>query len=304
MVELFPRFTQETRLLRLLTPLGPNSLLVECLRGEENVSGCFSLQLSVLSTDAHIRLRSLLGQPALVELLTARPEMQWRPFHGHVTSAECVGANGGFARYRITVEPWCAFLKIGRDSRMFQDKSVFDILDAVFGGLRDKGKLPVAWRYDIADRRVYPVRSLTCQYQESDFSFAERLMYEEGLFYYFEHASATDHRDLGSHTLVIADHNGTFKTNLQAEIRFTQPGAVMREDSMDRWRITTRALVESTSMQSWDYRSNSHRPVSADASTGSNMAGPVTFDTPYLCQRRALAHCIGRPQSVCRRRLG
>jgi len=247
-VELFPRFTQETRLLHLLTPLGADELLVEWLRGEESVSSCFSLQLSVLSTDAHIKLTSLLGRPALVELLTASPDMKWRPFHGYVTSAECVGANGGFARYRITIEPWCAFLKLGRDSRMFQDKSVFEILDAIFGGLRDKGKLAVAWRYDIADRRIYPLRSLTCQYQESDFAFAERLMYDEGLFYYFEHDSATDNRDLGRHTLVIADHNGAFKPNLQKEIRFTQPGAVMREDSMDRWRITTREVVESASM--------------------------------------------------------
>ncbi|MGX4640931.1 type VI secretion system Vgr family protein [Massilia sp. SYSU DXS3249] len=298
MVELFPRFTQETRLLRLLTPLGPDKLLVECLRGEENVGACFSLQLSVLSTDAHIALKSLLGQPALVELLTAAPGMKWRPFHGYITSAECVGANGGFARYTMTIEPWCAFLKLGRDSRIFQDKSVFDILDAVFGSSRDRGKLAMAWRYDIADRRIYPLRSLTCQYQESNFAFAERLMYEEGLFYYFEHDPAIEHRDLGSHTLVIADHNGAFKPNLQDEIRFTQPGAVMREDSMDRWRITARAVIASTSMRSWDYRSNGTRPVSASVSSASDIAEPTSFDTPgtYAYQTRAQGQRIADNQ--------
>lgn len=298
MVELFPRFTQESRLLRLHTPLGPDKLLVECLRGEEQVSACFSFQVSVLSTDAHIELKLLLGQPVLVELLTAIPEMIWRPFHGHVTSVECVGANGGFARYRITIEPWCAFLKPGRDSRMFQDKSVFDILDAVFGSLRPTGMLAVDWRYDLADRGIYPLRSLTCQYQESDFDFAERLIYDEGLFYYFEHASSTDNPDFGKHTLVIADHNGAFKPNQQHEIRFTQPGAVMREDSMDRWRTTARAVVESTSMCSWDYRSNSTRLVSASASTANDINGSTSFDTPgaYAYQTRAQGQRIANNQ--------
>lgn len=298
MVELFPRFTQDTRLLRLHTPLGPDKLLVECMRGEEHVSACFSLQVSALSTDAHIELKSLLGRPVLVELLTAIPGMKWRPFHGHVSSVECAGSNGGFARYRLTIEPWCAFLKLGRDSRMFQDKSVFDILDAVFGSLRDKGKIAVDWRYDIADRRIYPLRSLTCQYQESDFDFAERLMYDEGLFYYFEHASSTGNRDFGRHTLVIVDHNGAFTPNPQQEIRFTRPGAVMREDSMDRWRITTRAVVESTGMCSRDYRSNSTRPVSASASTGNDAGRSTSFDTPgaYAYQTRAQGQRVANNQ--------
>jgi Rhs element Vgr protein len=228
----------------------------------------------------------MLGQPVLLELLTANVNMKWRPFHGYVTSARCVGANGGFARYTVTIEPWCAFLKLGRDSRMFQDKSVFQILDAVFGSFLGKGRLTPTWRYDIADRGIYPLRSLTCQYQESNFAFAERLMYEEGLFYYFEHNSADGE---GSHTLVIADHNGAFQPNIQNEIRFTQPGAVMREDSLDRWRITTRSVVESSSVSSWDYRSRSSRPVEANVAMGGDAPGLRSCDTagPYAYPTRS-----------------
>ncbi|QNA90909.1 type VI secretion system tip protein VgrG [Massilia sp. Dwa41.01b] len=277
-VELFSRFTQDTRLLGIRTPLGPDTLLVECLRGEEGLSSGFTFQVSLLSTDADIPLKWLIGQPALLELLTASPGMGRRPFHGYITAAQCVGANGGFARYTARIEPWCAFLKFGRDSRMFQDKTVFDILDAVFGRWQGMGKLVPMWRYDIANREVYPVRSLTCQYQESDFAFVERLMYEEGLFYYVEHSPAGNDEDPGCHTLVIADHNGAFQPNTQADIRFAQPGAVMREDSMDRWRIATRSVMESASMSSWDYRSVNDRPVAASA--GSHTSGPINRDTP------------------------
>ena len=34
------------------------------------------------------------AQPALLELLTATSLDDWRPFHGHLTAVELVGANG------------------------------------------------------------------------------------------------------------------------------------------------------------------------------------------------------------------
>jgi type VI secretion system VgrG family protein len=294
--QLFPRFTQDTRLLRLTTPLGPDKLLVECVRGEESLSRHYSFELSLLSTDANIPLKSLVGQPALLELLTAASGTELRPFHGHITSAQLLGANGGFARYAITMEPWCAFMALGRDSRIFQDKTVFDILDAVFHGWQGLGKLVPAWRYDIADRSIYPVRSLTCQYQESNLAFAQRLMSEEGLFHYFEHSAAPDSLNLGSHTLVIADHNGSFKPNAQAQVRFTQPGAVMREDSVDRWRIMTRPAVASIAIGSWDYRCRSPRPVSA--SEADAPFGLTSHDAPgaYAYQTRTQGQRIADNQ--------
>lgn len=289
MVELFPRFSQDTRLLRLITPLGADKLLAECLRVEESLSNTFRIELAALSTDAQIPLKSLLGAPVLVELLTASSGTKRRPFHGYVTSAQCVGANGGFARYKLMIEPWCAFLKFGRDSRIFQDKTVFDILDEIFGSALGKGKLVPTWRYEIADRSVYPLRSLTCQYQESNFAFAERLMHEEGLFYFFEHGPAAGSGDVGSHVLVVADHNGAFKENIQAKVRFTQPGAVMREDSIDRWRTVQRAVVATASMRSWDYRSRGSRPVSASTYERSDSQDMSSHDTPgaYAYETRA-----------------
>lgn len=268
---LFQHFVQSRRLLRLHTPLGPDVLLAECVRGDEALGEHYAFTISALSEDAGLSLRRLLGQPALLELETASGGP--RQFHGHLTSVDTNGANGGMARYTLVLQPWCAFLELGRDSRIFQDKNVLDILDAVFRAWLGRGTLAPAWRFDIADRSIYPVRSLCTQYQESDWAFAQRLMSEEGLFYYFEHQGDAASRGLGSHQLVIADHNGAFKTNTQAEVRFTRPGAVMREDSMDRWRHEAHLLATGVAMQSWDYRSGGKRPVSSEGM----QAGPVSM---------------------------
>lgn len=294
MQALLDSFTQDSRLLTFATPLGSNKLIAECLRGEEGLSQCFEFRLTALSTDAAISLTSLLGQPVLVELLTAASRGHRRPFHGHVTAARCVESDGGLSRYEITIGPWYAFLSHGRDSRVFQDKTVFDILDALFGGWSHVGRLVPAWRYDVLDRAVYPVRSLTCQYQESNLAFAERLMREEGLFYYFEHAGDPTSSSLGAHTMVIADHNGSFQANAQESVRFKQPGAVMKEDSMDRWRTSMHLRANAVELSSWDYRTRGMRPVSATGSSAQqphlpvrDVAGAYGYETREQGQRMA-----------------
>lgn len=254
------RYVQHRRVLSLKTPVGEDALLAESLSGSEGLSEGFRFEVAALSLDAAIPLKTLVGQPVLLELLTDGLGPT-RNFHGHVTAAELVGANGGFARYRLTLEPWTRFLSLGRDSRVFQDMSVCDILDAVFQSWASQGRLAPSWRFELSDPAIYPKRSITTQYQESDFAFAERLMSEEGLFYFFEHAS-------DSHTLVIADHNGAFVPNARADVRFTQPGAVMREDSIDRWRIESKLQTNAVDLASWDYRSRTLR----DASSGTGEA--------------------------------
>jgi type VI secretion system VgrG family protein len=258
----FSDYTQTTRLLRLSTPLGPDRLLAECVRGEEAISEGYAFTIGALSLDAGIPLRALLGQPALLELLTAHDGI-CRPFHGYLTAAELTGANGGMARYTLTLRPWSAFMTHTRDSRIFQDMRVPDILDAVFKTWQGRGRLAPGWRFDLADAGVYPKRSLTTQYQESDLAFVERLMGEEGLFYFFEHEGDPDSPGLGSRRMVIADHNGAFQPNIQPAVRYTQPGAVMKEDSIDRWRCELRQQANAIELSSWDYRSLDHRPVSS-----------------------------------------
>lgn len=204
----FGSFTQDTRLLRLTTPLG-RDLLAECMHGDEGISRGFRFVIDALCTEVDLALRSLVGRPALLQLLSAEADVL-RPFHGVVTAMDMSGANGGFVRYTLTLEPWSSCLALGRDSRSFQDMSVFDILDVVFGSYAGRARLAPEWRMEIADRSIYPKRSLTTQYQESDLAFVERLMHEEGLFYFFEHESDPDSPSLGRHTMVIADHNGAF----------------------------------------------------------------------------------------------
>jgi type VI secretion system secreted protein VgrG len=266
--------TQKHRLVKLHTPLGPDVLLAERIdlheaivpTPEPEAGAGFRIEVHALSTDAHLELKRLIGQPVLVELLTAASRTQLRPWHGHVTEAAVVGSDGGLARYRLVIEPWLAFLGRRRDSWVFQDRTVPQIVEDVFADYQGMGTLVPEWRWDLADPEVYPRRSLCIQYQESDLDFVWRLMREEGLFAWFEHEAG----DPAHHRLVIADHNGAFASNAQPRVRYTQSGAALKDDSLIRWERAAAVHTTSLELASWDYRGVVLRSA---AETGS--AAPV-----------------------------
>lgn len=282
-------WNQSTRVMRLHLPagadLGADALMAEKLQAVEEISAFhdgndiaaldraiagYRLQLSCLSLNAGISLRKLLGQAVLVELDTDGAP---RAFHGHVTDCRMEGANGGMARYVLTIEPWLAFLRHRRDSAVFQDMTVPEIIDSVFRDYQGQGWLQPAWRLDLQDTAVYAKRSLATQYQETDLAFVNRLLAEEGLFYTIEHKGDASSASLGTHTVVIADHNGSFKANARERIAFSQPGAVMQQDSIDRWRSVCRWQSNAVEILTWDYRQAAVREASSRSSGGDHANG-------------------------------
>jgi type VI secretion system secreted protein VgrG len=299
--------SQHQRLLRLHTPLGPNVLLAERMLGVETIgprapgvspSAGFKFDVLALSTNAHLKLKDLIGQPVRLDLLTQQSLTALRPFHGHVTGFALLGSDGGLARYKLTIEPWLSFLSHREDAWVFQDKTVMEIVDEVFADYQTQGKLAPAWRWELADESVYARRSLCVQYHESDLEFVQRLMAEEGLFCWFEHQAA-EGEALGQHTLVIADHNGCFKPNVQAHVRYTQSAsASFKEDGITRFDESRRVAPTMLSAASWDYRAVSQPAAEAagDAQIGADALALTLRDQPgaYAYETAAQAERLAR----------
>lgn len=90
--------------------------------------------------------------------------------------------NKGATTYRAEVVPWLWMLTRQMDSRIFQQRSVPEILARV---LNDAG---IAFELRLQSR--FEPRNFVAQYRESDFAFISRLMEEEGIFYFFNTARA------------------------------------------------------------------------------------------------------------------
>jgi type VI secretion system secreted protein VgrG len=185
------QFSQAERLIRLDTTAGTDVLLLESFSGTEYVSQPFEIEIQTLTINRSFKPESLLGQPGLVTI--ELPEAGKRYIHGRFRSVvQMEQANDGFIRYRCYLVPWIWFLSLTTDCRIFQGKTVPEIIQQVFN---DAGYTDFEPRL----QGSYPKRDYCVQYRESDLNFVSRLMEQEGIFYFFEHTDS-------KHTLVFADN--------------------------------------------------------------------------------------------------
>ncbi len=183
---------QAHRDIAVQTPLGGDVLLLRSFSGTERLGRPFEYELNLLSENHQVSFDALVGR-----LVTVRVELAdggTRYFNGYVSRFAHTGRLGRLSRYRATVVPWMWFLTRTADCRIFQEKSIPDIITELFDehGFAE-------YRDSLAGS--YKPRTYCVQYRESDFNFVSRLMEDEGIYYYFEHEN-------GKHTLVLADSVG------------------------------------------------------------------------------------------------
>ncbi len=123
-----------------------------------------------------------------------------RLIHGEVIQFHTQGHGDRFANYRIILTPKCQFMALKENTRIFQEKSIPTILKEVLGGSGISG-----YNVKFALSGNYPKRNYCVQYNETDLAFVERLMSEEGMFYFFEH-----HLDHHCMVIMISDRNSVF----------------------------------------------------------------------------------------------
>ena len=181
---------------RVHAPDGDDIFELVELDGEESICGLYELDLRLKSEDADVKLDSLVGKPLAIEADLGTGE---RFFHGLVASFGQASAVGDLVEYRAKLVPWLWVLTRSRDCRIFQDKSVLDIVKEVFDGNK-----MTDFRVD-ADSSKYSPLEFVVQYGESDFDFVSRMLEEYGIGYYFEHAK-------DAHTLVLFDTSDQNKT--------------------------------------------------------------------------------------------
>jgi len=181
-------FTQALRLARLDTPLGEDVLLLVRFEGEESISQPFRFQLDLQSEKRDINPADILRQPANVSWVMRDGSV--RHLNGFISRFSQGASDAQLTNYRAELVPWTHFLSLRRDCRIFQNLSVPDIVAEVFTGAGFND-------FDIrcASR---PTREYCVQYAESDLNFVQRMLEEEGIYYFFEH-------EQDKHTLVLAD---------------------------------------------------------------------------------------------------
>ncbi len=258
--------------------LGAGGLLVEAFAADDVVQGIGGRDVIVLSTDAHISLAPLLGQPASLEVSLA--DGTRTRFDGDVSEVAMLGSEGGLARYRLRLSPWMWRLGQVRNSRVWQDKTVIEIVEDVFSAYA-----PVAvWRWSdeagpfMADALA---RSYCCQYRESDLDFVQRLLTEEGLAWRFEQTEdgpgAVLFADSTQLTAVPEDPS----SEADGGIRFHNVRAGEKQDTVQALRSHRNIGASLTTVLSYDYKAKRIVGASVPSRLQNGSIGQLeSYDVP------------------------
>jgi len=187
---------QTSRPFEIFTPLGDDVVLFHRMAATEELGRLYQFELDLLSKDPNIKFEDILGQNVTIRIRL--PDNKIRYCNGYVSRFCQGGSLGDFNAYIMTVVPWLWFLTRTADCRIFQEKTVPDIIKEVF---RDNGFSD----FEEALSGTYRKWEYCVQYRETAFNFVSRLMEQEGIYYYFKHEN-------NKNTLVLSDSVSSHET--------------------------------------------------------------------------------------------
>ncbi|WP_458094506.1 type VI secretion system Vgr family protein [Roseomonas sp. WA12] len=194
---------QHNSKIQIDTALERDEFLAVGVVGTEAISRPFLYTITMLSKNFHVTADRMLGR--MIGLRIKRSKDEYRGYHGIVhafTGGELHPKRKEFRSYTAKVVPWLALLDQGTGYRIFQDRDVLQIIDAVLkdsiGNIFAGANQSLYYSIRVESSAKYPPLQHCVQYDETDFNFISRLMEQHGLHYFFQQTDV-------SHKMIIVD---------------------------------------------------------------------------------------------------
>ncbi len=201
-----------------------SQFLVVRFRGTDGLCQLYRFEIDLVCTDEKVDFESFVGKSAVLSINTANGA-RW--FHGIISRFEHTNETVGQSSYRAELVPavWLLTHKYG--SRIFQNKTVPEIIAAV---LEKSGLSGNRVRIGPFQGKHEP-REYCVQYRETDYNFICRLMEEEGIWWFFEQTQ-------DGHVFAAADSVSGYKAlEGDAKLRYQPPtGLNVEEEHVFRFR--------------------------------------------------------------------
>jgi len=216
-------------LLVISTPLDETAFGIESLSGTERINRPYEFHAELYAGQSLLDPNALLDNPVTVTL--GDPSAKGRYINGIVRAVrQSPPASGNNWNYSLTIVPKLWFLGQTQDCRFFYNMNVPAIVADIFG----KFSVP----FKDQTQQTYVVREYTVMFNESYLYFVQRLLEDEGIFYFFEHAD-------GAHTLILADKKTVFTPINNPSIQL-QDGGAHWSGLSDLHRVDSTALGQVT----------------------------------------------------------
>lgn len=235
-----PPLTQHGRLIQLTTPLGPDRLLALRAHGVERIGRTPRYTVDVVVPHEHYNPEKLIGQAVSLAILLDDGTFAQR--HGFVESLRYLGSDGGLHDWQLVFAPWFHLLEYRSDCRIWQEKTLPDILDNVFSHYPE-----ARGAYQLCLFREYPKLSYVTQFNETDANFVQRWCEREGIYWYVEY-----HAD--KHRIVFTDDIHSTQALAPQSVRFHTQSATEKQDGITQWSVGAQVLSGQLHWRSNNYR--------------------------------------------------
>ncbi len=216
---------QANRFIRINTPLGSDVLVPRLFEGTDSISHLYEYRVELASESGSISATDIVGKRATVSILQSDQSTQ-RYFDGFVSHFAKLPRRPPrhvFFEYELRIVPWTWFLTRTTDCRIFQQKTVQQVMEQIFSDLSFSD-------YQFKLSGTHNAWDYCVQYRETAFNFISRLMEKEGMYYFFQHSN-------GKHVMVIGD-SSTVPQNCDYQSTVGMDptiGGVHDEDSVYTW---------------------------------------------------------------------
>jgi type VI secretion system secreted protein VgrG len=230
--------------------------------GREAVSEPYRITAELVSLYPAVDVNGMLGAPACLSI-TDRTGVS-RPLHGLVREMSQLHSGNLFTHFECVLVPRFDFLKDTCDHRIFQKKSVVEIITQILEGQGFSGE-----SFSFKCKGSFAPREYCVQYGESDFHFINRLCEEEGIYYYFEHSA-------DGHCLCFSNMAGGPPIAGERVLRFF-PGSGQNADTavIARLNLHGKTVSDTAGYREWNFELP-RLDLSVGESAADERAAPTT----------------------------
>ncbi|MEJ5278868.1 type VI secretion system tip protein VgrG [Pseudomonas sp. C 49-2] len=238
----------------------PSEFQVHGFVGDEFISLPFRFDLELVSEQSDQDLESLLHRQAFLGF-----DAHGHGIHGLVYRVAQGDSGRRLTRYQITLVPQLAYLEHSTHQRIFQKKTIPEIIAQV---LQAQAIQSDAFAFQLSGK--YPECEYCVQFGETDLEFIQRLCAESGIHYHFQHNPER-------HLLVFGDDQSVFARPDQSTPYSPGTGMVADETAIKRFILRLKTRTTGVSLRDYDFK----KPSLTLESEVSSRLRPTLDDQRY-----------------------
>ncbi|TCM64442.1 type VI secretion system secreted protein VgrG [Acinetobacter calcoaceticus] len=249
-------FSSQNRALdiQFSNPALNSQLLLQRIDGQHQLNQGLEAELICFANQANIPLKQFIGSQVAVDTLTDRGQRFRRS--GIITAAEQGQSDGALSLYKLRMQDATALWQQRRNSRVFMDKSVLDVIQILFKEWQQRSSLFAAsLSLDIRGlQQDYDTRPFLMQHNELDAAFITRLLREEGISWLIDEAQQVvplSSTPIQAQKLRLIDDNRQYQALERRNIRFHRSDATEQQDSITQFHAQRSLQPTAVHVQRW-----------------------------------------------------